>query len=376
MLDAVCEICPSPSKATSSIRTRALALKKPKQMNQSHPNFVTIEKAVKLCDNTKDAPTVAHVCKFLTVKQCDISDPEMRTNDTDKGDKLMALVRVLSGVLRSNDVEYEIYGPKYDPSNSTKSVAKKTVKLYLLMGASLVRMNSIPAGHICAVADLSDLQLKTLTLCDTKGGMPMQGFERTTRPLVKVNIEAAKASETDILERGLLRLSLADSAIEVTATSKGERILACQGELHLEKSILELKKTYCEKPIDLRISDPIADLGESTDWFEDEADYIQFFQGKRVPLRQVTIPPYNEEEGLVNAKLGRCRTLLPERGAAIRIRTVPLSTAIHHCLKERRVLEGSEEDLNLLARALGFLKGDASFNEDSRISTILLDLFY
>ena len=66
------------------------------------------------------------------------------------------------------------------------------------------------------------------------------------------------------------KLSLADAAVEVMATAKGERILACLGELHLEQSILDLKKVYCGKDIELRISDPIVEFGETTEWFENE----------------------------------------------------------------------------------------------------------
>ena len=63
------------------------------------------------------------------------------------------------------------------------------------------------------------------------------------------------SSDTETLERGLLKLSLADSSVEVTATAKGERILACLGEIHLEQSILDLETVYCDKSIKLRISD-------------------------------------------------------------------------------------------------------------------------
>ena len=56
------------------------------------------------------------------------------------------------------------------------------------------------------------------------------------------------------MERGLARLSLADAAVEVTATSKGERILACLGEIHLEHSILDLKNVYIGKDMNLRVS--------------------------------------------------------------------------------------------------------------------------
>jgi ribosome assembly protein 1 len=389
VLDSVCEILPPPSK----LSRRALTLKRP---ITDHSNFSKIEMAVNQCDPTPGTPTVAYVCKFLTVKRSDIADPEMkhmmsnkaveaRGDTISEGDMLVALVRVLSGVLRScygggevdGDAEYyEIYGPKYDLTSSQPIKLKKNaLKLYLLMGSSLVRVKSIPAGHICAAYNLSDFQLKTMTLCDTPGGTPLQGFEAPTRPLVKVNVEALKASETSILERGLQRLSLADAAVEVTATSKGERILACQGELHLEKSILDLKKTYCEQPIELRISDPIAEYGESTDYFEEEtASYGLFYSSKRQPLRQTTIPPYNEEEGLQNAKLGRCRVLLPERSAALRIRTLPLSKLVFQCLKEKRVVNCSELDLKLLAQALGFLTGESSsdFIEDSSSAALFV----
>jgi hypothetical protein len=83
---------------------------------------------------------------------------------------------------------------------------------------------------------------------------------------------------------------------------------------------------------------------------------------KRQPLLQTIIPLYCEEEGLLNAKLGRCHVLLPERRAALWIRTLPLTTLVYQCLNERRVVEGSELDLKLLAQALGFLAGDDYFD--------------
>jgi ribosome assembly protein 1 len=202
VLGSVCEILPPPSK----LSRRALTLKHPPTSSTlligKHPNFSKIERAVLQCDIAPGSPTVAYVCKFLTVKRSDIVDPEMKqmiqnktidTNGDNEGDILVALVRVLSGTLQSCTVEdvsnggteyYEVYGPKYEPSSSSHpiQVKKNLLKLYLLMGASLVRVKSIPAGHICAAFNLSDLQLKTMTICDTPGGMPVQGCEVVTRP--------------------------------------------------------------------------------------------------------------------------------------------------------------------------------------------------
>ena len=44
-------------------------------------------------------------------------------------------------------------------------------------------------------------------------------------------------------------LSLADAAVEVSATDKRERLLAYLGELHLEQSILDLGNVYCDKEV-------------------------------------------------------------------------------------------------------------------------------
>ena len=99
--------------------------------------------------------------------------------------------------------------------------------------------------------------------------MPLSAVDGGIRPLVKVNVEAKSTSgmlvligwfysslvyrvslilllglfllfclreDTDVLERGLAKLSLADAAVEVTATAKGERIF-CGRTFSKTKSI-------------------------------------------------------------------------------------------------------------------------------------------
>ena len=140
--------------------------------------------------------------------------------------------------------------------------------------------------------------------------------------------------------------------MEVTATAKGERILACLGEIHLEQSILDLEKVYCENNIKLRISDPITSFCETTVWFDNERDFDSFLKDKSPPLRQATIPPYCDEEGLSFAKRGRCRTILSGRGAAISLRAVPLPRSVYECLQSKKVVEGSEDDLLTIGKVL------------------------
>jgi ribosome assembly protein 1 len=278
VLDAVYEICPSPVTAASDVRLRALAFASDSSL-EMNSKYQKIRKATKNCDVSADAPTVAHICKFMATDRANVRDPHL---GDEKSSLIMGLARVLSGSLKTGN-EYFVMGPKH---KSSDAVPKRQIRLYLLMGSSFLLVNEVPAGHLCAIQNLEDVQLKTATLCDSRDGTPLRGFDHGIRPLVKVNVESVDPADTYILEHGLVKLSLADSAVEVTATAKGERILACLGEIHLEQSILDLKKIYCGKDIEVRISDPIVEFGETTDWFEDEMDFSGFLGNTAPPLRQ------------------------------------------------------------------------------------------
>ncbi len=63
-------------------------------------------------------------------------------------------------------------------------VPRQRIRCYLLMGSSFIRVNSVPAEHICALYNLEVLQLKTVTLCDRRGCMPLRGFDFGLQSLV------------------------------------------------------------------------------------------------------------------------------------------------------------------------------------------------
>ncbi|EEC48173.1 predicted protein [Phaeodactylum tricornutum CCAP 1055/1] len=236
--------------------------------NAAQEEYSRIAEAVQNCSVAPNAPTVAHVYKFMAAERSQIRDPCLPTNleshDEDHTSLILGVARVLSGSLKTGKSYYAM-GPKHLHTDSN-IVPKRAIRLYLLMGSSFVLVDEVPAGHLCGVYNLEDTQLKTITLSDSPHGMPLTAMEQGIRPLVKVNVEAQEASDTIALERGLRKLALADAAVEVTATAKGERLLACLGEIHLEQSILDLRNVYCGREIKLRISDPIVDFGETTDW--------------------------------------------------------------------------------------------------------------
>lgn len=185
-------------------------------------------------------------------------------------------------------------------------------------------------------------------------------------------ITSINPTDTAILERGLAKLSLADPAVEVIATSKGERILACLGELHLEQSVLDLKNVYCGEDIELRISEQIVEFGESTTWFENEiSDFAQFYKSKSPPLRQTLIPPYCYEDGIAFARNGRSRVMLSNRAAAIHVRVIPLPKIVHDCLTQKSKVEKAEHDLTVIAKALNMKIDDRNAILDKLLSLLL-----
>ena len=160
VLDTVYEICPSPIEASSTVRPRALAFTPP------HPeSFLPIQAAAQQCDVSPTAPTVAHICKFMVTEKANIRDPQLADFET-SDNIILGLARVLCGRLKTGD-EYFVFGPKHQPDHVAP---KRAVRLYLVMGSTFVLVNEVPAGHLCAIQNLEDVQLKTATLCNLPHG--------------------------------------------------------------------------------------------------------------------------------------------------------------------------------------------------------------
>ena len=365
VLDAVCDICPSPSDASSHFRKNALSLTDQPDalVGEDLEEYQEIQSSVRECKSKEHGSviTVAHCCKFISTDRGHINDAELFA-DLDQSDEckndtgiILGIARVLSGSLRSNDDAYYCFGPKYKGLKEDSLPPTKRIRIYLVMGSRFIRVNEVPAGHICAIHGLEELQMKSVTLCSSKLGMPINSFYQGLQPLVKVNLEAADAADTRALERGLAKLSLADAAVEVTATAKGEMLLACLGEIHLEQSILDLKNNYIGKDMELRISQPIVNFGESTTWFEnEESDFQHFFHLESPPLRQTLIPPYCYEDGINFAHNGRSRTVVSDRTVAVHVRVLPLSRSVFESLSSTELAENSHDELLKLGIALGF----------------------
>ena len=78
-------------------------------------------------------------------------DNSMKSESTKDSVIILGVDRVLSGALRSKDVEYYCFGPKYNPNRGRGRLAAKSVRLYIFMGSSYVRVNSVPADRFYAI---------------------------------------------------------------------------------------------------------------------------------------------------------------------------------------------------------------------------------
>jgi hypothetical protein len=82
VLNAVCEICPSPVDASSKIRKHILSLQRPDASlmdENSMSEFVKVQNAVSRCEVTHNEmePTLAHCCKFVSTDRIHVNDPEL-----------------------------------------------------------------------------------------------------------------------------------------------------------------------------------------------------------------------------------------------------------------------------------------------------------
>lgn len=332
-----------------------------RQWELTKPHAV-LSPAIRKCQADSDV-TCAHVFGWTSVEANQLPDYKKNDNDNDDDEPvLVGITRVLSGTLLPEKI-YHCSSSNNSSSSSgsyNSSTTTTELKLYLFMGSSLVKVKDVPAGHLCGVVATNPNlphQVTVSSVPNTHNKLVVPDWPQ--HPLVKVSVEATSAGDSssgDALARGLVFLAKADASIQVSSTAKGERILACLGQVHLEQALLDLRR-YCPDN-SLRVSQPILDLGETTTWMENEEATVPTTQ----PW-QMSVPPYNEEEGLRQAKGGRCRAILSKRVAAIHVRVLPLDAIIYKKLSDSQTKEQEEPPLDegewsKLAAALGI--------EDSR----------
>lgn len=170
-----------------------------------------------------------------TVEKLDLQ-PEPESSEV-----LLAFSRVFSGTIERG-IELVATLPKYDPSlgadhprNAQYIVQVTASELYMMMGRDLVAVDSVPAGHVCAIGGLEGKVHRNATLCGSVENMVnLAGVTMQAAPIVRVALEPENPSDMPKLVRGLQILNQADPCAEYFVQETGEHVILTAGELHLE----------------------------------------------------------------------------------------------------------------------------------------------
>ncbi|CAB1115634.1 unnamed protein product [Ectocarpus sp. CCAP 1310/34] len=215
--------------------------------------------------------------------------------------------------------------------------------LFMMMGAALQPVARVPAGNVLALAGLEGRVNKCATLSDTAECPAMRAVTLQAKPMVRVAVEALHQQDMDKLELGLSRLYQADPAVEVSVTTRGEHIVCCLGELHLEQSLKDLRERYA--CVELKASLPLVPFRETIV----APGQVVGEDGSIIPPPQLKIAPWSDEEGLslTDFKTGRARVVTPDKRAALTLRCLPLPVDVG------KLVEAHPNEVRVLSEELG-----------------------
>ncbi|CAM9130524.1 unnamed protein product [Scytosiphon promiscuus] len=221
------------------------------------------------------------------------------------------------------------------PPTVRRPTAKRT--------AAMEPVARVPAGNVLALAGLEGKVNKCATLSDTPECPAMRAVTLQAKPMVRVAVEALHQRDMDKLELGLSRLCLVRLAIRVSVTTRGEHVVCCLGELHLEQSLKDLRERYA--CVELKASLPLVPFRETVVI----PGQVLGEDGSVIAPPQLKIAPWADEEGLglTDYKTGRARVLTPDRRAALTLRCLPLPVEVG------RLIEAHPMEVRLLSEELG-----------------------
>ncbi|CAM9562452.1 unnamed protein product [Chrysoparadoxa australica] len=378
VLDMVVELCPSPIDAQglrrSILMPDPVSSQAPEIPEHVHEEWIKVRDALATCDSSPAAPVVVFVSKMVPVKRGELlttegalwrppgEDSSVAVERSDFA--FVAFARIFSGTLHP-DSEIHILGPKYDPSkpecHTHATALATTVSLFMMMGSSLhpgmlnvhlipsltqsltscllsyllpSPVDSVPAGNVLAIAGLENVVHKSATLSSTLSCPALRPLIFQAKPMVRVAVETPAQSDMKALESGLAKLNQADPAVQVSVTAKGEHILSCVGELHLEQCLKELREQYAG--VAVTASAPLISFRETV-IREVDPSPGQGAASQRPPPPQLGVPPWSKEEGLGGADVAgyRVRAVTAGSEVAVTIRCAPLPVDLTKLLEAR-----------------------------------------
>ncbi|WVQ77258.1 hypothetical protein IAR50_006941 [Cryptococcus sp. DSM 104548] len=246
---------------------------------------------------------------------------------------ILGFSRIFSGTLHRSTPLLCLL-PKFNPSlphafshpqNTKHIVPLIATDLYMMMGRELVSVESVPAGHVCAIRGLEGGVARSGTLWagDAKGYdgqgvegelVNLAGVGNGAAPIVRVALEPENPSDMPKLIRGLQILNQSDPCAEYLVQETGEHVILTAGELHLERCLKDLRERFAKCPI--QPSAPIVPFRETA---------------LRVPDMNPSKAPSGKPRGTVESQIG-------SGSVKFSVRAVPLPKGVESFLGRNRGL--------------------------------------
>ncbi|RXK40834.1 ribosome assembly protein 1 [Tremella mesenterica] len=301
---AIVEVIPAPPEAQAIRLPFMLHPEKAVASATPLPPTNDTERALYSCDQSEASEVIAYVSKMFAMRREDLPEykpreltaDEMRRRGREEREKRAAILanqietegtlpgnvndgeaidpssevllgfsRVFSGTIRRNTTFLATL-PKYDPTlppshlRNIPHVGKVQVTdLYIMMGRDLVAVDSVPAGHVCAIGGLEGKIPRNATLwapsakgivvaeeADQQKIINLAGVILQSAPIVRVALEPDNPADMAKLVRGLKILSQADPCAEYFVQETGEHVILTAGELHLERCLKDLRERFAK----------------------------------------------------------------------------------------------------------------------------------
>jgi elongation factor 2 len=198
------------------------------------------------------------------IRDCDPSGPLMMyvskmVPSQDKG-RFYAFGRVFSGTIFAGQ-KVRIMGANYKPGSKEDVVTKSIPRVGILIGKDFEAVTEIPCGNTVSLVGVDQYLMKTGTISDSEDAHNIRTMKYSVSPVVRVAVEAKKATDLPKLVEGLNKLSQADPIVQVYREENGQHIVAGTGELHMEICMKDLEEEYAQ--CEIKKSDPVVTYKET-----------------------------------------------------------------------------------------------------------------
>eukprot|EP00965_Chrysotila_dentata_P084048 2774433-Pleurochrysis_carterae.AAC.1 len=181
-----------------------------------------LRRSFERCDGGDEAPVILYVAKLVSSSGVSGAHAE---------DEFIGFARIFSGTLRPGRedggrllyvVQPEVEKRSDDPDegadesgtrlHTVHTIAETSLRLYLMMGRSLVSVDSVFAGDVCGIGGLARLGRKSATISTAGACPPLRAMALEGSPIVTVAVEAASVAQTHALDLALHTLDVTDPA--------------------------------------------------------------------------------------------------------------------------------------------------------------------